>query len=127
MAPRHDRGAIVSRSTRRLELHRDAGIDGRFGAAVGALAGCRDGADTRRGVVIEAELVLPVAVGDPQVDEVRVLRTHDRLAGVEGQTDWFAVELGLGGVAEPSDTGKRRQAVGVTLGAIPGQATADGE
>src|ERR1700732_1210494 len=63
--------------TRWLELHGHAAIDGRFGAGVGALAGCCDGADAGHCVVIEAELVLPVAVGNPEVDEVRVLRTDE--------------------------------------------------
>src|SRR5215203_3443995 len=84
-------------TARRLELYRDAAIDGRFGAGVGALAvGCKR-ADTGHRIVIKTELVLPVAIGDPEVDEVRVLRAHEGLAGVERQTDRLAVEFGLGG------------------------------
>src|SRR5882757_4327478 len=109
------------------ELHGHAGIDGRFGAGVGALAGCCDGADAGHCVVIEAELVLPVAVGNPEVDEVGVLRADEGLGGVEGQTDRFRVELGLGGGAEPSGTGKSRKAVRVALGSIPAGAAADRE
>jgi len=97
------RGAIAFSPVEMIrwsELHGHAGIDGRFGAGVGALAGCCDGADAGHCVVIEAELVLPVAVGNPEVDEVGVLRADEGLGGVEGQTDRFRVELGLGGGAE---------------------------
>ena len=77
--------------------------------------------------MVKAELVLPVAPGDPQIDKVGVLRSHERLAGVEGQTDRFAVELCLGCGAEGARTRIERKAVGVTLGSIETGATADGE
>jgi hypothetical protein len=51
--------------------------------------------DAEFGIVVEAELVLPIAPRDPDVDEVRILRAQDRLTGDEGQTDRFAVELGI--------------------------------
>src|SRR5260370_31840618 len=94
------------RRIRRLELHRHAAIDGRFGAGVGALTGCRNRADAGHRIVIEAELVLPVAVGNPEVDEVRVFRADKGLAGVKRQTDRLAVEFGLRGGGEPGPTWK---------------------
>src|SRR5438445_6724679 len=114
-------------TARRLELYRDATIDRRLGAGVGALAVGREGADTGHRIVIKTEIVLPVAIGDPEVDEMRVLRTHEGLAGVERQTDRLAVELGLGGGTEPADARKCRQAVGITLRSIPAGAAADRE
>src|SRR5438270_7724686 len=96
--------AFTWETIRWLELHGDTGVDGGFGAAIGAGAGGRDSADAGCGVVIKAELVLPVTVGNPDVNEVRVLRAHEGLAGVTCQTDRFGVELSLAGVAEPTDT-----------------------
>src|SRR5207237_740114 len=89
------RGAIVVHleTIRWLELHRDTAIHRRFGAGLIALT--VEGAGNAV-VVVEAELVLPVAVGNPEIDEVRVLRTPDRLGGVEGQTDRFRIELDFG-------------------------------
>src|ERR1700712_1471884 len=81
------------------ELHGYAGVERALSAGVCACACCRERADARRRIVIEAELVLPVAIGDPDVNEVRVLRARKGLAGVEGQTDRFAIEFGLGGGA----------------------------
>src|ERR1700751_522849 len=78
----------------RSELHGDASVDRRLGAGVVAHAG-RDVA-RRAGGVIEAELVLPVAIGNPDVDEVGELRTPDRLRGIEGQTDRLGGELHSG-------------------------------
>src|ERR1700694_2846373 len=88
------------RRIRRLELHSNTGVERRFGAGVGACTGCRDRADAGHRIVVEAELVLPVAIGNPHVNEVRVFRTGEGLAGVEGQADRLAVELCLGGGAE---------------------------
>src|ERR1700730_3338785 len=118
---------VTWRKIRRLELYRNAGVDGRFGATIGALAGGRKGADTWFCVVIEAELVLPVAIGNPDVNEVRLLRACEGLAGVESQTDRFAVQFGLAGGAEASDTGPGQRSVRVTLRSVPASATADGE
>ena len=67
---------------------------------MGALTGCREGADAGHRIVVEAEFVLPVAVGHPEVNEVRVFRAPHSLAGIERQADRFAVELDLGGGAE---------------------------
>src|SRR5207302_1371080 len=69
-------------TARRLELYRDAPIDGRLGAGVGALTIGSERADAGHRIVVEAELVLPVAIGDPEIDEVRILRAHESLAGV---------------------------------------------
>src|ERR1700686_3646745 len=115
------------RMIRQLELHRNAGIERRFGAGVGACTGCRDRADAGHRIVVEAELVLPVAICNPGVNEVRELRAHERLTGVECQADRFAVELGLAGGAETSDTRKPWKAVRVALRPVPGSAAADGE
>src|ERR1700683_3157301 len=107
IAPRPSRGAIVSGSVRRLELHSDTGIERLFGTAVRAhngAVGKRRVTDTEFSIVIEAELVLPVAIGDPDVHEVGVLLAPHRLGGVEGQTDRFAVEFGLAGRAGDTDT-----------------------
>src|SRR5206468_9269968 len=114
-------------TARRLELYRDAAIDGRFGAGVGALAVGGERADAGHSIVVEAELVLPVAIGDPEVDEVRILRAHESLAGIERQTNRFAVELGLGSGAESPRTRECRKTIRVTLGSIPAGAAADRE
>src|SRR3984885_2211565 len=128
MAPRVHRGAIVCPKKIRLsELHSDAGVDGRFCAGVGALARTSNGADTRFGVVVETELVLPVAIGNPSGHELRVLRTPEGLGSIEGQTDRFAVQLGLARGACNTDTGADQRGVRVTLRSIPASATADGE
>src|SRR4030081_1458638 len=90
--PAKERGEV-----NRSELHRDAGVQRGFGA--GAVAHGDAAHNGRAGegpVVIEAELVLPVAIGDPDVDEVRVLRAPEGLGGVEGQTDRLRVELDRG-------------------------------
>src|SRR5258708_1989124 len=113
------------RRIRRLELHRYAAVDGRFGAGVGALTGCCDRADAGGRVVIETELVLPVAIGNPEVDEVRGFRADEGLAGVKRQTDRFAVELGLGRGAEAADTKSGERLVLIALRSIPGGAAAD--
>src|ERR1700738_329112 len=79
------------------ELHGYAGVERALGAGVVA--------DTRRDdalsgvVMVEAEFILPVAIGNPDIYEVRVFLTPECLAGVKGQTDRFAIELGLGGNA----------------------------
>src|SRR5262245_66092706 len=73
------------------ELHGDAAIDGRLGTGMVAHAG-RDVAG-RAVLVVETELVLPVAVGHPDVDKVRIFRTPHRLRGIEGQADRLGVEL----------------------------------
>ena len=75
----------------RLELHGRADIHRLFGAAVGADA--VDGADAGGLVVVEAELVLPVAIGDPGIDHVGVFRTPDGLGEVECQTDRLGVDF----------------------------------
>src|ERR1700694_4659773 len=99
------------RMIRQLELHRNAGIERRFGAGVGACTGRRKRADAGHRIVVEAELVLPVAIGNPDVNEVRVLRACEGLAGVKRQADRFAVELGLGSGAEPTRTRKEGKTV----------------
>ena len=60
--------------------------------------------------MVETELVLPVAPGDPQVHEVGVLRTQNRLGGVEGKADRLAVEFGLGGGGRTCRDVQRRAA-----------------
>src|ERR1700754_4086008 len=87
--PAKERGEVD-----RSELHRDAGVHRGFGAGAVAHRGAADDGSAGKGpVVIEAELVLPVAIGDPDVDEMRVLRAPDGFGGVEGQTDRLRVEL----------------------------------
>src|ERR1700712_314459 len=76
------------------ELHGYAGVERALGA--GIIARTRSQGTGGAGRMVEAELVLPVAIGHPDVDEVRILFAHEGLAGVEGQSDRFAVELGLG-------------------------------
>src|SRR5215471_16875403 len=78
MAPRVRRGAIAlllegQEENGKSELHSDAAIDGRLGTGMVAHAG-RDVAG-RAVLVVETELVLPVAVGHPDVDKVRIFRT----------------------------------------------------
>jgi hypothetical protein len=80
--------------SKRSKFHGDAGVERRLRA--GVVAHTRRDIANGAGLVIEAELVLPVAVGDPDVDEVGELRTPDRLRGVEGQTDRLGVELNRG-------------------------------
>src|ERR1700761_1553866 len=99
MVPRVHRGTIAwLNRIRRSELHGDTGVERRFGAAVGAPDGTSDHnvTDAQFGIVVEAELVLPVAVGNPHRHELRVLLSPDRLAGVESQTNGFAVQFRLG-------------------------------
>src|ERR1700730_2904500 len=101
MAPRCSRGAIAFHLeiVRRLELYRDARIERRLGAGATRTTGhAVDGsrAGKRGGVVIEPELVLPVAKGAPDVNEVRVFRAPDRLGSIHGQTDRLGVEFDLG-------------------------------
>src|SRR6266702_1161307 len=101
MAPRGTsrRHRFVTWGTVRwLELHRDAGVERRLGAASARTGNAAYGsrAGKRRGVMIEAELVLPVAVGDPDIDKVRIFRAPDRLGSVHGQTDRLGVEFDLG-------------------------------
>src|SRR6187402_111949 len=55
----------------------------------------RKGRAGQAGVLVEAEFVPPQAVSHPDVDIVGVLRTPDRLAGVEGQADRLAVDFHL--------------------------------
>src|SRR5206468_1378552 len=81
---------VTWRAIRSLELHGDARIERRFGAAVGACTVRRQRADAGHRVVIEAELVLPVAIGHPDIDEMRIFRTPGSLRRVEGQADRFA-------------------------------------
>src|SRR5438045_4197705 len=95
------RGAIAchpGKTVRWLELHGDAGVERGFGAASAwtGNAAYSSRAGKRRGVMIEAELVLPVAVGHPYVDKVRVFRPPDRLGSVQRQTDRLGVEFDLG-------------------------------
>src|ERR1700677_3333086 len=130
MAPRVDRGAIVYLNRiRRSELHSDTGLVARFRTAVGAGDGAADDdvTDTEFSVVIKTELVLPVTVGHPGGHELSVLRTPERLGGVEGQTDRFAVQLGLGRGAVYTGARIGRKAVGIALRSIPAGAAADGE
>src|SRR6516164_1240820 len=96
MAPRVRRGAIAlllegQEENGKSELHGDAAIDGRLGTGMVAHAG-RDVAG-RAVLVVETELVLPVAIGHPDVDKVSVFRAPHRLPGVEGQADRLGVEL----------------------------------
>ena len=46
--------------------------------------------------MVEAELVLPVTIGNPDVHEVRILRAPGGLAGVEGRAGPSSRRLGLG-------------------------------
>src|SRR6266446_9922205 len=99
MAPRGSsrRHHFHLETIRWLELHSDAGVERRLGA--GAVAhgdGAQSGSAGQGPVVIEAELVLPVTVGHPDVHEVAVFWTPNRLRGVEGQSDRFRVELDRG-------------------------------
>src|SRR3978361_840181 len=91
MAPRLLAAPSFTRTQEGSELDRDTGVQGLLGAG----AGHRADAGTA-GVVIETELVFPVAIRDPDVHVVRVLRTPDHLAGIEGETDRLAVDLRLG-------------------------------
>jgi len=50
---------------------------------VGAVTGGCDGEDVARWIVVEAELVLLIAIGDPEVDGVRVFLADKGLAGIE--------------------------------------------
>jgi hypothetical protein len=79
----------------------------------------------RKGV--KAVLVLPVAVGNPDGNELRVLLSPDRLAGVEGQADRLAVQFRLSRSTCYTGTRKKRKAVVVAFRSIPAGATADGE
>src|SRR5882757_8259387 len=111
-----------------LELYRDAGVERGFGAGSARTgdAAYGSGAGKRRGVVIEAELVLPVTIGNPHIDEVRIFRAPDRLGSVHGQADWLGVEFDLGG--EHLIGREERQRLGIrALPAIPSQTTADRE
>src|SRR5258708_40062760 len=96
MAPRGSsrRHHFHLETIRWLELHSDAGVERRLGA--GAVAhgnGAQSGSAGQGPVVIEAELVLPVAVRHPNINEVGVFWPPNRLRGVEGQSDRFRVEL----------------------------------
>src|ERR1700757_4514674 len=121
MAPRVHCGAIVYLTRMgQLKLQGDAGVDGLFSAAVGARRSRTSKyTDTGIVVVVKAELVLPVAIGNPGCKELRVLRPPYRLAGIKGQTDRFAVQLGLG----PGAVGK----IAIALRPVNAGATADGE
>src|SRR3954470_8836945 len=82
----------------RSELDGHARIQGRLRAGPGAharSAAAGNGAADRV-VVVEAELVLPVAIGHPDIDHVALLLTKHRLRRVEGQADRLRVELDLG-------------------------------
>ena len=57
--------------------------------------------------MVETELVLPVTIGHPSGHELRVLRTPEGLGSVEGQTDRFAVDFGLGGSSATGQTERR--------------------
>src|SRR5260370_13155548 len=123
------RGAIAFdlETIRWLELHSDAGIERRLGA--GAVAhgnGAQSGSAGQGPVVIEAELVLPVAVRHPNINEVGVFWPPNRLRGVEGQSDRFRVELDLPLVYSVRRLVRQRLVVS-TLPAVPGHAAADGE
>src|ERR1700685_1552628 len=122
------RGAISRRIIRRSELHCNAGIDSRFGAGVSAWRSrtC-DGADAWSAIVIKTELVLPVAVGNPGGHELGVLLAPERLAGVEGQTDRFAVQRGLGCGSGIAGGACDKRSVLVALRAVPASTTADRE
>ena len=106
------------------ELHSHTGVNSRLGAEIRAHGSAVQAADARSSTVVEAELVLPVAPGNPDGHELSVLRSPDRLAGVEGQTDRLAVEFGLGGSAT---AGQSERLVLVALRSIETSATADGE
>src|SRR5258708_3873309 len=79
----------LSRRWFRSELHADAGVERRFGA--GVVTGAH-----RTVLMIKSELVLPVAICHPDIDEVTVFRSPHQLAGVKRQPDRLAVQLGLG-------------------------------
>src|SRR5579871_5156046 len=64
---------------RRSELHSDAGVARGFRAGAVILTGRHAAGAGERPVVIEAELVLPVAVCHPDVDEVAPLVAPNRL------------------------------------------------
>src|SRR5271155_4683165 len=67
---------------------------------------------------------LPVAIGNPDINEVRVLRTREGLAGIERQTNRFRVELGLGCGSATEDP---KWFVLIAFWAVPSKATADRE
>src|SRR5215468_4355910 len=93
------RGAILLvtwREIRWSELEGDTGVERALGAGAVVLSGRSTVGAGERRVVIEAELVLPVAIGHPDVHEVGVLGTPDRLGDVHGQTDRLRVELDCG-------------------------------
>src|SRR5712671_4726459 len=83
---------------RRSELHRHTGVERALGAGTAWTGDAAYGGRAGNGgsVVIEAELVLPVAIGNPDVHIVGPFRTPDRLGGVEGQADRLRIELNLG-------------------------------
>src|SRR6201987_372382 len=100
MAPRKHRGAIArhSKLVGRLELNGDTGIERGLGAGAARTGHAIQGSRASNGgrVMVLAELVLPVAVGDPNVDEVGVFRAPDRLGSVQGQADRLGGEFDLG-------------------------------
>src|SRR3569833_2867968 len=109
-APRH-------RPIKRSELYGHTGIHRLLGAGMVADTG-RDVANPA-GLVVDAELVLPVAISHPEIDVVRVFRAPDRFAGVEGQADRLRVQLDC-----RVHAGQR--IVFVALLSVPSGATADG-
>src|ERR1700712_1460631 len=105
-----------------LELHSYAGVERALGA--GIIARSRSQGTGGTGRMVEAELVLPVAIGHPDVDEVRVLLAQEGLAGVKGQSDRFTVELGLGRRAA---TEASKGLVLVSFWSVPARTATDGE
>src|SRR5215475_10142772 len=90
------RGAILLvtwREIRWSELEGDTGVERALGAGAVVLSSRSTVGAGERRVVIEAELVLPVAIGHPDIHEVAVFGAPDRLGGVHGQTDRLRVEL----------------------------------
>src|ERR1700755_387225 len=118
MAPRGHRGAIalLSGGSGGLEFYGDAAIDRRFRTGIVAHAG-RHVADSTV-LMVDAELVLPIAVGNPDVDEVAVLISPHGFGGVERQTDRLRVELDRG-------LGAGKRIVLISLFTIPGETAAD--
>src|SRR5579864_4010608 len=72
-----------------LELDGHAGIHRLFGTAVVARA-LEQAAGAA--IVVQPELILPIAVRNPEIDEVGIFRPPERVAGIEGQANGFGIQ-----------------------------------